>query len=78
MANFGARLAYPVPDRIVARRRHEEEIASRRAFDRSSPFQRAIVRVVLTLLGMSPGPLLRDEGTTIVRPGMHDRTRRVA
>lgn len=78
MSNFGARLAYPIPDRIVARRMQEQELASRLAFYRSSPFQRAIVRVVLTLLGTSPRLLRHNEHPTVARPGMRDRTRRVA
>jgi hypothetical protein len=78
MANFGARLAYPIPDRIVARSSAEQALASREALDRSTPLQRAIARVVLTLLGMRPTPSTRDPHMQPTRMDLRDQRRRVA
>jgi hypothetical protein len=78
MANFGARLAYPTPDRIVARQRAQQEIASREALERSTPFQRAVVRVVLALLGVRAASTGRDEYTLPIPGDVRERSRRVA
>jgi hypothetical protein len=81
MANFGARLAYPIPERIVNRRLEGREAAVRAALDPWSPLRAAIARSVRALMNSLLGD--RNGADERARPlGSHARSntgsRRVA
>jgi hypothetical protein len=50
MANFGARLAYPIPQRIVNRTLEGRPLAAREAIDPWLPLRSAMVGAVRALL----------------------------
>jgi len=53
MANFGARLAYPLPERVAAERRRRRAAQSSGSVVHT-PLQRRIARAISVLLGLEP------------------------
>jgi hypothetical protein len=53
MANFGARLSYPLPERIAAEKQRRR-VAQASGTVVHSPLQRTLVRAISVLFGLEP------------------------